>query len=566
MPRWWALLLSVLLVGIGPGSARAAAPALALDVSVAGGARLGRLVGEPVNRVAYFALEDVARLAGGTVRRWPDGTRASVVARRGLLEVRRDSPTVSVDGQGVTLAAPVRVRRGAWRVPGDLLVRALPTLVGAGIHLAPASASVSAAGRPAGPAGLGPAARPAPPPASALPGVVPAVLRPPPVETPRREAPARGEPGESRAPAEAAIPEAPGVELRAGGLEVRVRSYPRFTRLVLEGPSGLAPRLVDSGEDLLIALPGLGGRPPAGTRAVRDGLVGTLEFTALRAAPALRVSFDHPPVARKVYRLDDPFRVVLDFHRETPGPGPLARGTASVALRTIALDAGHGGHDSGAIGPTGLQEKELTLDLVQRVGALIQEELGVRVVLTRSRDQFVALRERTALANREQADLFVSIHANAAPAAAATGTETYFLSTEATDGAARQAAARENRVIALEGAPRGSGPRDVLRTILWDLAQAEFQQESSRLAEALQGQLDRALRRPSRGVKQAPFYVLGGAAMPAVLVEVGFITNSQDEQRLRDDGYRDRLARALGAGLAAYKRSWELRTGLVARR
>jgi N-acetylmuramoyl-L-alanine amidase len=106
--------------------------------------------------------------------------------------------------------------------------------------------------------------------------------------------------------------------------------------------------------------------------------------------------------------------------------------------------------------------------------------------------------------------------------------------------------------------PKGGAP-EVLRSILWDLAQSDFQQESSRVAEALQNHLDRALRRPSRGVKQAPFYVLGGAAMPAVLVEIGFISNAQEEQRLRDDGYRDRIARALIAGVAAYKRGYDQR-------
>jgi N-acetylmuramoyl-L-alanine amidase len=216
------------------------------------------------------------------------------------------------------------------------------------------------------------------------------------------------------------------------------------------------------------------------------------------------------------------------------------------------------------VGPSGLQEKELALDIARRVAALLQEELGVRVVLTRARDQFVGLRERTALANRERADLFVSIHVNAAPVGAATGTETYFLSNEATDGAARRAAEYENRLIAADTGARGGS--DVLRSILWDLAQSDFQQESSRVAETLQNNLDRALRRPSRGVKQAPFYVLGGAAMPAVLVEIGFISNPSEEQRLRDDGYRDRIARALAAGIAVYKRSYDQRAGVVVKR
>jgi len=304
------------------------------------------------------------------------------------------------------------------------------------------------------------------------------------------------------------------------------------------------------------------------TRAVRDGLVGGLELGATRIGATLRVSFDRAPATRRVYRLDDPPRLVLDFYRSAPAaPGgtPAAPGGAPAAegMRVIVIDPGHGGSDPGALGPSGLQEKELTLDIARRVAALLQEDTGVRVLLTRSTDRFMALRERTTLANRERADLFVSIHANSAPAAAATGAETYFLSSEATDNAARQAAAAENRVIALEANTKGAS-RDLLRSILWDLAQSDFQQESSRLAEGVQNTLDRALRLPSRGVKQAPFYVLGGAAMPAILVEVGFMTNPAEEQRLRDDGYRDRIARAIAAGLGGYKRNYDRRARAVA--
>jgi N-acetylmuramoyl-L-alanine amidase len=334
---------------------------------------------------------------------------------------------------------------------------------------------------------------------------------------------------------------------------------------VLEGAARFEPRLVESQGALLVPLAGL--RPPAprAARAVRDGLVGTLELTESRGSAALRVSFERPPAARKVYRLKDPARLVLDFYRGAAPPPAGAPAPVRAALQTIVLDPGHGGHDPGAIGPRGLQEKELTLDVARRLAAVLQEEQGLKVILTRSRDQFLALRERTTLANRHKADLFVSIHVNAARGAAAAGTETYFLSSEATDNAARAAAAFENKVIELEPG-RGSGSRDVLRSILWDLAQSEFQQESSRLAEGLQDSLERALRLPSRGVKQAPFYVLGGAAMPAVLVEIGFISNPQEEERLQDEGYRDRIARALAAGLAAYKRRYDQKSGVVAAR
>lgn len=347
--------------------------------------------------------------------------------------------------------------------------------------------------------------------------------------------------------------------LRSGEVEVRHRSYPGYTRVVVEASRPFEPRLVESQGALVVPLVGVEARPgPA--RAVRDGLVSELAVVRSGGHPALRVAFERPPAARKVGRLQDPPRLVLDFYR-----APAGREAAPEPLRTIVLDPGHGGVDPGAIGPGGLTEKEVTLDVARRLAALIQEELGLRAVLTRTRDQTVGLRERAAFANRLRADLFVSIHVNAAPGATATGTETYFLSSEATDNAARAAAAFENQLIAFEAGPR-TGARDLLRSILWDLAQSEFQQESSRLAEALQDHLDRALRRPSRGVKQAPFYVLGGVAMPAALVEVGFITNPQEEQRLRDDGYRDRIARALAAGLQAYRRHVEQRAGVLVRR
>ncbi|MGH7322761.1 MAG: N-acetylmuramoyl-L-alanine amidase, partial [Candidatus Rokuibacteriota bacterium] len=354
----------------------------------------------------------------------------------------------------------------------------------------------------------------------------------------------------------------PAAPVKVGRVELRYRSYPTYTRVVLEGPGPLEPRLVESGGALVVPLSGVRGPSPRAVRAVRDGLVAALELTESRGQAALRVTFERAPAGRKAYRLQDPPRLVLDFYRAASA-SPAAPERA--ALQTIVIDAGHGGHDPGAGGSGGLQEKEITLDIARRLAALIQEELGVRAVLTRPRDQFVPLRERTAFANRQKADLFVSIHVNAAPGVTATGTETYFLSSEATDNAARAAAAFENKVIALEPGPR-SGSRDVLRSILWDLAQSEFQQESSRLAEALQDHLERALRQPSRGVKQAPFYVLGGAAMPAVLVEIGFLSNPHEEQRLRDDGYRDRIARALAAGLAAYKRHHDQKNGVLVQR
>ena len=557
-PFWMLGLLLALPAGTATGS-------VTIEVSTAAGVRLGRLVGEPQAGATYYLLADVARLASASTRRGPRGDRMSLVSRHGVVQVARDARRITVDGRPVSLATPVRVRQGTWRVPSDLLARALPTLVGTGVRLMPAEIR-EARGIPAG--GQKPVVRPAvahPPHPVAVPAVAPPRPElpspPPPAAAPAR--PTETPRTEPEPPPAAARPAAPS----GARVELRVRSYPTYTRLVLEADTPIEPRLVETeGGGLTIAFPDVSPRGWTGARTVRDGLVATAELGESRGAAALRVAFERPPAARKVFRLEDPPRVVLDFHRQTLQASASQPGSAGPEpLHTIVIDPGHGGHDAGAVGPGGLQEKELSLDIARRVAALLQEELGVRVVLTRGKDQFVGLRERTALANRERADLFLSIHVNAAPDGAATGTETYFLSNEATDGAARRAAEYENRLIAADAAAKGGAP-DVLRSILWDLAQSDFQQESSRVAEALQNNLDRALRRPSRGVKQAPFYVLGGAAMPAVLVEIGFISNPQEEQRLRDDGYRDRIARALVAGVTAYKRSYEQRAGVVVKR
>jgi N-acetylmuramoyl-L-alanine amidase len=233
------------------------------------------------------------------------------------------------------------------------------------------------------------------------------------------------------------------------------------------------------------------------------------------------------------------------------------------------IDAGHGGHDPGATGPGGLMEKELVLDVAKRLAKLVEERLGLKVLLSRDADHFIALKDRTSFANKQRADLFVSIHANAHTSSGHEGVETYFLSSEATDIAARQTAALENSVVQLEKPPAGArsnGRQDMLRAILWDLAQSEFLFESSRLAEVVQDSMTQSLRIPNRGVKQAGFYVLGGAAMPAVLIEIGFVTNPREERRLRESRYRDEIARAILSGISEYKRNWDQRMRATAER
>ena len=265
----------------------------------------------------------------------------------------------------------------------------------------------------------------------------------------------------------------------------------------------------------------------------------------------------------KHFALQDPSRVVVDIHRPKEPIAQTPRAPVASAIQLVVLDAGHGGHDPGATGPSGLTEKEVVLDVTRRVARMVEEaRLGVKVALTRATDVFVPLRDRTNFANKQRADLFLSIHANAHPRAVSEGVETYFLSSEATDNEARQVAAIENGVVQLES-PGSRQKTDALKSILWDLAQSEFQQESSALAETVQDSMTRSLQLVNRGVKQAGFYVLGGAAMPAILVEIGFLTNPKEEKKLSTAEYRESVARAILAGLTDYKRRFDQRMRTV---
>ncbi len=270
-----------------------------------------------------------------------------------------------------------------------------------------------------------------------------------------------------------------------------------------------------------------------------------------------------PGAEAQSYVLENPFRIVLDVHQPSSVNVPtptMSRPRDLPGLRTIVIDPGHGGTETGAIGPSGIQEKELTLILARDLEARL-EQAGIRVLLTRNEDGNVPHDTRTAIANQNKADLFISIHLNSSLGSGAYGTETYFLSAEATDATAARAAATENTADAentvMEPAP-GETPADPqamedLELILWDLAQSHHMSESQRFAKLVQGELNQTLQLRDRGVKQAPFRVLMGAAMPAVLVELGFLSNPDEEKKLQDPEYRGNLISALARAVQRYK-------------
>ncbi len=238
----------------------------------------------------------------------------------------------------------------------------------------------------------------------------------------------------------------------------------------------------------------------------------------------------------------------------TPLPALAAMLLSAASPSFVAVvDPGHGGEQQGASGPAGLREKALTLQIARRVARRL-ERLGALVILTRRTDETVPLAQRAALANARQADLFLSIHLNSMPGRLGAGThgvETYFLSADATDASASAVAAREN-ADRLAGEERD--PDDPVAGILESLGDAEALDESSRLAYAVQERLVARVKAEDRGVKQAPFYVLAGARMAAVLVEVGFISNPREGRRLAQAAYQDQVAAAIAEGVAAWRR------------
>ena len=259
-----------------------------------------------------------------------------------------------------------------------------------------------------------------------------------------------------------------------------------------------------------------------------------------------RVALDlNGPAYRRVFHLLEPFRVVVDIARQPPGTGPAGKGRS---VARVVLDPGHGGTDPGATGPTGLKEKDVTLAIAHKVAPVLARQ-GVEVTLTRDEDRYVTLEERTARANAFGADLFVSIHCNAAENKSRKGVETYVLDTTANEMAGK-VAARENGT--------SQAATNEVAQLLASMRLADQATRSTRLAELLQRAGIASLSSQYEGVvdggvHRAGFYVLVGARMPAVLFETSYISNFVDEQRLGSTDYQQRLADAIANAVKAYR-------------
>jgi N-acetylmuramoyl-L-alanine amidase len=306
---------------------------------------------------------------------------------------------------------------------------------------------------------------------------------------------------------------------------------------------------------------------------VEDGLLRQVRLGQY-SADVVRVVLDMNSLRDyKSFLVADPYRLVIDVYGQRAEASavkevaktPTADGRRGVAkvnipsspapatsgLRKVVLDPGHGGKDPGAIGAGGIAEKDIVLSIAKKLAAKLRKDLRVDVVLTRKDDRFVALEDRTALANVENADLFISLHMNASENTEAKGIETYYLD-NTTDEAAIRLAAREN----------STSRRNIsdLQFILSDMTQNMKLEDSITLAHRLQGSLVGAMAKTmddvrDLGVKKALFHVLVGARMPSVLVEMFFITNRSEGRAMSRESYQDAMVEALFEGIQKYGQS-----------
>lgn len=280
----------------------------------------------------------------------------------------------------------------------------------------------------------------------------------------------------------------------------------------------------------------------------------------------------------KIFPMVNPFRIVIDVRGDDsirpptieallPGDerdkkslkGALEEESLSLSrqlglgVRKIVIDPGHGGKDPGAVGPKGAKEKDVTLRIAKALKSRLEKDFGYQVVLTRSDDRYLRLEERTAIANMENADLFVSIHANANRNRNAYGIETYIMNARATDRYAAEVAARENAVTSNSMGEFGS----ILEEILVDMQKTNKVNESNKLASSIQDSMTGYMKKrynriKNLGIKRGPFYVLIGANMPSILIETGFISNRMEEKRLVNSKYIDNISNAIALGIDKY--------------
>jgi N-acetylmuramoyl-L-alanine amidase len=348
-------------------------------------------------------------------------------------------------------------------------------------------------------------------------------------------------------------------------LKLTTRDYEEFSRVIIQ-PSFPLSFEIEKGTSFLLVkisidIPFRIQKDSFNSRIIRSyGWTKGRDYYILTIKTKIRdFSYDY-------FVISDPTQLVIDFREG----GDESRGDREIRslldsalsregeqpsgeeIQTIVIDPGHGGRmEPGAQGKYGTLEKDITLALALKLRDVIERNRPVRVVLTRDTDVSVSLENRAAIANTNKADLFISIHVNSSYRKEARGSETFFLGAEASDDETRRLAYLENNPAEVDKGIGGDN-EDEITMILWDMAQSAYLKESSLLAETIQEELNHLLGTRNRGIKQIPFKVLTGVACPAVLVEVAFISNPDEERKLQTEWFQNNVVEAIYRGVESY--------------
>jgi N-acetylmuramoyl-L-alanine amidase len=458
------------------------------------------LAARTINGQEMFALDDLARLFNLTVREDAAAGGLAITAGGQTIMLSTQQPLASVGGRMTSLpAAPARDGR-VWYVPVDFVSRAIAPVSAAKIDLRKPSRLLIVGD----------------------------------VRMPRLAARVESLGAQSRVTIDVAPPTTHAVTQEGNRLVVR------FEADALDAADLRANATTD-----LVQNVRLGDAPQ--TIAIDLGP----RFATFRAA-------DQPGPAGAT-------RIVIDLTAQTDAPQPNTPPTQPTqpaqpetpplldlppagSLRTIVIDPGHGGDDAGARGAQGTLEKNVTLAVARRLKAAIEARLGARVLLTRDGDQTVGLDQRASVANNNKADLFISLHVNTSVRQTLAGAEVFYLALEGYGEAAQRAAQAPRDALPV----LGGGTRDI-EIVPWEMAQARYMEQSAAFARAVGAALGDRVPLSPRPIQQAPFRVLVGANMPAVLVELGYLTNAQQEQQLLADDHQSALTQALVDGIVRYR-------------
>lgn len=490
-------IAAALLIALCTGASAAQAPQTPAPYTVV--SREGRrpLATRVVNGQEMFAVDELARIFNFLAREDTLAGGLAISIRGQSIVLSPGQDIASVAGRLISLPAPPAREGRAWFVPVDFVPRALAPVAGTRIELRKPSRLVLV--------------------------------------------------GDIRMPRVAAR-----IDPAGSGARITFDISPAAAHTLTQEPTRMVLRFEADAID--VALPAspvpdlVAALRPEGATAVAIEL--GPRFASFRssetpgAAGATRITIDITAKTTETSPVPPPTGAL-----PTEAP-PLLDIVPAGTLRTVVIDPGHGGPEGGSRGPAGALEKNVTLSVARRLKASLEARLGVRVILTRDADTAVGLDQRAAVANNNKADLFISLHANASVRPVAKGAEVFYLSLQEYGIDAQRAAAAPREALPVFG----GGTRDI-EVVQWRLAQARHIDASATFARMAEAALRRHVTMTTRSLQQAPFRVLVGANMPAVLVEMGFMTNPEQEGQLVSDGYQNQLTQALVEAIVQYRDS-----------